>query len=600
MKLACVSLLGLFLATAPWPIPAQTASTENSSSQMTRNPAMASVAGIVTKDTGGEPVKKALVELIAENQAAAGNHTALTGADGTFHMDNIAPGRYRLFAERTGYLEVDKHRPRSDGRLLTLSAGQEIKDVLIRLQAAAVIEGRVTDDDGDPLPEAQVAVLRQTFAMGRQHWEQTGGERTNDLGEYRIANLPAGSYYISVTPPPDFKSLIEAANAPASDPSNAAGGSPERPVPTSYMTTYYPGTKDRSQAAPIDLHPGDDFPANFSLTPSPSVLIRGSITNLAPGGSALVVLQSKDSNLMQSAAEVKKNGSFEIRDVSPGTYMLVATITDRSGTRLARQILQVASANLDGIRLAPQSGGWIHGYLRLETKTKMGRLTPAKVFLSLLSADGDDDVSSAMPIGAGLTTLSSVIGDGSAQSGESFAPQTHVKADGSFEWKDVPPGHYYIQFSGDESVSPNWFLKSAVVAGRDVTDSGLSVNGGASVLDLVASSDGAVIDGLVASAKGEPVANGVVAAVPEPRLRSRTDRYYKTVTDQSGHFTLHGVTPGEYTLIAWESVDGEAYYNPEFLNKYAGQGKGLHLTEGERTSLKLQAVPWEEVTADQE
>jgi hypothetical protein len=599
MKLACVSLLGFLLGAGP--TLAQTAATEISaaSSQMARNPAGATVAGIVTKDPGGEPVKKALVELIAENQAAGGNHTSLTGADGAFHIDNIAPGRYRLFAERTGYLEVDKHRPRSDGRLLALTAGQELKDVLIRLQAAAVIEGRVTDEDGDPLSEAQVAVLRQTFAFGRRHWEQMGGERTNDLGEFRIANLPAGSYYISVTPPPDLKSLIEAANAPASDPRNAMNGLPERPVPTSYIMTYYPGTKDRSQAAPIDLHPGDDFPANFSLTPSPSVVIRGSVTNLAPSASALVVLQSKDLNLPQSAAEVKRNGSFEIRDVSPGAYTLVATITDRSGTRLARQTLQVASANLDGIRLVPQPGGWIHGYLRLETKTKIGRLTPAKVFLSLLSADGDDDVSSAMPIGAGLAALPQVIADGSVESGESFAPQTHVKADGSFEWKDVPAGHYYIQFSGDESVSSDWFLKSVVVAGRDVTDSGFSVNGGSSVLDLVASSDGAVVDGLVANTKSEPVANAVVVAVPEPRLRSRTDRYYKTVTDQSGRFTLHGVTPGAYTLIAWESVDGEAYYNPEFLNKYAGQGKALHLTEGERTSVQLQAVSWEEVTADQ-
>jgi hypothetical protein len=204
-----------------------------------------------------------------------------------------------------------------------------------------------------------------------------------------------------------------------------------------------------------------------------------------------------------------------------------------------------------------------------------------------------------MPIGAGLAALSQVIANDSVESGESFAPQTHVKADGSFEWKDVPAGHYYIQFSGDESVSSDWFLKSVVVAGRDVTDSGFSVNGGSSVLDLVASSDGAVVDGLVANTKSEPVANAVVVAVPEPRLRSRTDRYYKTVTDQSGRFTLHGVTPGAYTLIAWESVDGEAYYNPEFLNKYAGQGKALHLTEGERTSVQLQAVSWEEVTADQ-
>src|SRR5258708_31393710 len=205
------------------------------------------------------------------------------------------------------------------------------------------MQGRVSAGDGDTLPGAEGAVLRQTFALGRRNWEQAGGERTNDLGEYRIANLPAGSYYISVTPPLDFKSLIEAANAPVSDARNAASGSPERPAPTSYKTTYYPGTKERTQAAPIDLHAGDDFPANFSLTPSPSVLIRGSVTNLAPGASALVMLQSKDSNLTQSAAEVKKNGSFEVRDVSAGGYTLGATITDASGSRLARQTGQVGS-----------------------------------------------------------------------------------------------------------------------------------------------------------------------------------------------------------------------------------------------------------------
>src|SRR5258708_26672848 len=404
------------------------------------------------------------------------------------------------------------------------------------------MQGRVSAGDGDTLPGAEGAVLRQTFALGRRNWEQAGGERTNDLGEYRIANVPAGSYCVSVTPPLDFKSLIEAANAPASDPRNAATGSPERPAPTSYKTTYYPGTKERTQAAPVDLHAGDDFPANFSLTPSPSVLIRGSITNLAPGDSAVVMLQSKDSNLtQQSAAEGKKNGSFEIRDVSPGAYTLVGAVTDATGTKLARQTVQVSSANVEGLRLALQPGGWIHGYLRLESKTRMGRFTPAKVSLSLLPGDGDDDVSSAMPIL------------------ERFAPLAHVNFDGSFEWKDVPPGHYYIQFSGDESMSPDWFLKSAVAGGRDVIDTGFSVNGGAALLDLVASADGAAVDGLVANAKGAPVANAVVVAVPEPRFRSRTERYYKTVTDHSRHFTLHGATPGAYTPIGADTRKREPF-----------------------------------------
>ncbi len=146
----------------------------------------------------------------------------LSGADGSFRIENVVPGRYRLFVERTGYQEIDKHRLRSEGRVLTLSAGQEMKDLTIRLQAAAVVEGRVSDEDGDPMPEAQVAVLRQTFVAGHSHWEQVGAERTNDLGEYRIPGLAAGNYFVSVTPPPDFRSLIETmGNTPEELPAHA-------------------------------------------------------------------------------------------------------------------------------------------------------------------------------------------------------------------------------------------------------------------------------------------------------------------------------------------------------------------------------------------
>ena len=72
---------------------------------------------------------------------------------------------------------------------------------------------------------------------------------------------------------------------------------------------------------------------------------------------------------------------------------------------------------------------------------------------------------------------------------------------------------------------------------------------------------------MVVDQKGQPVANAVIVAVPEARLRARVDRYRKTVSDQSGHFTLRGISPGNYTLLAWESVDGDAYYNPDFRTR---------------------------------
>src|SRR6266568_5385383 len=68
----------------------------------------AEISGVVTKDPGREPVKKALIELIAENQAEGGDYTAVSGPDGVFHIEGIVPGRYHLFAERTGFLEIDK------------------------------------------------------------------------------------------------------------------------------------------------------------------------------------------------------------------------------------------------------------------------------------------------------------------------------------------------------------------------------------------------------------------------------------------------------------------------------------------------------------
>ena len=553
MKLASAFLLSVFLGRA---VVAQEAPKPR-----------AAIEGIVTSDPDSQPLKKALIELIAENQSEAGNYTTLTGPDGTFRIDNIVPGRYHLFAERTGFLDADKQHGRTDGRILNLTAGQELKDLHLRLQAAAVIHGRVTDEDGDPLPNAEVTALRQTYLAGHKHWEQAGAERTNDLGEYRIASLPAGNIYISVNPPPDFKSLIENAGTAA----ESRNPKSDPPASQTYQTTYYPGTSDRSQATPIPLHSGDEFPANFTLTPSPSLSIRGSVVNVPPRASATIMLQSRDFSLILNGAEIHKDGSFIIHDVSPGSYTILASIEGTPVPMTARQQLQVGSTNIEGVRLSPQPGTTIHGRVRVEASKRASGFNPDRIFLALQSAEGEQD-------------------EVSFAGRETFSNLAHVAPDGSFQWTDVPAGTYHVQVVGDSAANEGWFVKSVGAGGADISDSGLTVSGGTIAMDLVVSANGGFVDGVVVDHKGEPLANAIVVAVPESRLRSSLDRYRKSVADQSGRFSLRGIQPGTYTVLAWESVDGEAYYNPDFLKAYDGQGNSLRVEEGDHKSLQIQAI----------
>ena len=528
----------------------------------------AAIEGIVIKDPGSEPVKKAVIELIAEDQQQGGNYTAVTGADGGFRIEGIKPGRYHLFAERTGYIESTDHGGRSRGRTLTLTAGQELKDIQVRFAAAAIVTGRVTDEDGDPLENAEVTVLRRSFSSGRTRLQQVGSERTNDLGEYRVPGLAAGSYYISVNPPPDFKSLLDSENSPAAE-KNRPSSNGEKPS-ASYHTTYYPGTLDRSQAEPIQLHAGDEFPANFSLTPSPTLTIRGVVTNLPPNSSATIMLQSSDFNVVFNGAEVHRDGSFVIRDVSPGAYTIVASVENASVPMIARQSLRVSSNNVDGLRLVAQTGTSIRGRLRWEGKTDDSPSNSGQILLALSPSDSDADA-----------VMDFSVGDG-------FSPVAQMTADGAFQWTNVPPGNYSLRLGSERKDAANWFLKSVVVGGRATDFSSISVGGGVMVLDVIASANGGIIEGIVTDSQGEPVADAVVVAAPEERLRS--GRFLKTVSDQRGRFSLHGIAPGQYSLFAWDDVDGDVYYDPDFLKNYEQQAISLRIAEGDHKSLQLQVI----------
>jgi Carboxypeptidase regulatory-like domain len=101
-----------------------------------------------------------------------------------------------------------------------------------------------------------------------------------------------------------------------------------------------------------------------------------------------------------------------------------------------------------------------------------------------------------------------------------------------------------------------YFTKSVNLKGRDVSDSDFTV-GAATFLNVVVSANGATIEGKVVDDKGKPAAFATVVDVPDTERRGRPDLYQQDTTNEDGHFSLRGLNPGIYTVLAFEELQDD-------------------------------------------
>ena len=523
----------------------------------------ASVSGIVVKDPGSEPLKKVLVQIIAENQTAAGTYTASTDAEGRFHAEQMEPGRYQIFLEKSGFAAVNERGNKSEVSVVTLQSGQSLGDLVLRMQPTAVISGRVTDEDGDPM--AEVRIIAQLQKPGKTNRETVGSTSTNDLGEYRLAGLFAGKYLISAVPPPDFRDYEKTAKPSSStaspDPQDSARSE------TRYLATYYPGTFDVAQASLIALKAGDDVPVSLTLAPSRTFRVRGIVTAISATDKPTVELRSKSGESVHAAPEVASDGQFEVRGVAPGAYTLIASSGSEAHPLSAKEDITVVSGDVSGVKLVPAPTFSLSGHLRVERKSSSSITQYA---VNLRPAHFPDNSSIFM-------------------SQDVFGTNAAVDEHGNFQWSGIVAGNYLIQVFGGERPG-KYFLKSASMGGQEI-DTGFQANGPA-IIDVVISYNGGEIAGTVSqkssdSDNARAASNTIVVAVPEEKYRTLPDRFATGVTDQNGHFTVSGLPPGNYTVFAWQDIDENIYRDPEFLRAQAPNGKAVKVEPGSRQQIDL-------------
>ena len=535
-----------------------------------------SVTGKVVQDPGGQGIRKVIVELVAGEGGEAGKeYRTATDASGVFRLEGVEGGNYSVELTRPGFFPEKK---RAQEWTITLEAGQQLTDLTYKMQATGVISGRIVDADGDPLGNVGVRAIRhgKAAAMSLRRSQEvtvigesmidgplTNQAITNDLGEYRIANLQPGEYEVEAEPPV----FIE----PAPNPTDK-GRQRDKVL---FTKTYYPGAMEEGQAGFVQVVSGGTATANVTLLTNRAYRVGGMVSG---GGGAQVeqiVLVSAGGTQLQE--NVEEGGKFEFQNVPPGTYearvLLVTGVAEgRPPTmkvELVRTPIVVESADVTGLDLVPEAGGTAKGRFRAEDDAQID-WTQLQVRLEPAAEAAGSGARS--PVDALGTQLDPV----------------EVAADGTFEISNVPGGNYQVGISVKSEIYRDFYVKSVKESGREVVDTGFAVTGGAE-LEVVASAKGATIEGTVVDAEGKPATNAEVTALPAAGQKMRPDAYQVDRTNAQGQYMLRGMNPGQYVVVALEGAH-EDVRSAVFATKYGVAGEAVELSEGEKKTMELKVV----------
>jgi hypothetical protein len=517
-----------------------------------------SVQGRVLQEPDGLPVRKASVQLNGlpgpgPQGRGATQYSAISDAEGRFTIAEIEPGHYFVTVEHPGFVQSAGGNHRSS---IAVQVGSGKNELILRMQPAAIITGKIVDLDGDAMGGVSVTATRVGSSAAGRTVHSFGNAGTNDLGEFRISELRAGRYKITAIPPPGARPL-ELKDSNGKD----------QPI---YLPTHYPGVLNEEHAVPLEIHAGAETRVNFGLLTGRAYHVSGSVTGI-PSKSSMAQIILEGAGTAQE--ELGEGGRFEFKNVLPGSYVPRLIVVSFDGGKPAMQMLrlgqpiEVHDASVEGLLLRPEVGGEVRGKFRLDAEQKFDWRQLAAIL---------------MPVEGGGAEF--VAGDANGMPNSS-----NVSSDGSFELKNVPGGAYQLVVGADSDKLADYFTKSVNLGGRDVTDSGFTVIS-ETYLDVVVSAKGASISGRVVDTKGQPIANATVVDIPSPEHRGRLDLYQRSTTDASGNFSLHGLSAGKYSVLAFEELQQDVR-QPEFLRLYGSRGEMIELEEGARKSVVLKVIP---------
>ena len=505
----------------------------------------------------GRAVPRAQVRLIPQGDLQR-SRAVLAGADGRFEFREVAAGNIQLAASKAGYPAIISNASTggtaapSSNTSFDLADGETRERIDLALSRGGTLEGRVTDELGDPFEGASVEVLQVRYEAGRRHLRAAGGAPrvTDDLGRYRLYNLPSGQFIVSA----------------------AVGVAPAADVP-GYARAYFPGTPNAGEAQLVSIGPTRAVvDINFSMSRTRTAHVSGKVQANGQLGLIRLMLmpgrQSASATSVPVNTQVLSDGTFEFPVVPPGQYVIRAEGFPRDTWHegeFGTLPVSVNDADVKDLVLHTSSGSSLEGRVTLDTND--GSKTPALQDVALTPVPVDFDLSPSKPATAS------------------------IHSDGSFEIRGVN-GPRRLQLL---RAPAGWALKEIRVNGTDVTDRPLPfgrADQSLSDVEVVLTDRVNELSGTITDDHGRPAPDAILIVVSTEREdwypASRFLR--KAVAGSDGAYTLSGLPAGRYHAAAVARLPDEgedAWQDSAFLDSLVSQASPVTFGDGQKQVLTM-------------
>ncbi len=547
------------------------------------------VAGTVLAVAGhDQPVPARRATVTVSGQGLALGRSVVTDDSGHFVFSSLPAGRFTLTASKSGYLAgaFGAMRPGRPGIPIVLAEGGRLTDIAVTITHGAAIAGTVRDELGVPALGIVVSAFR---VLPGNSLSTAVTAVVDDRGAYRIFGLAAGDYIVSASKTLGGLGEIGAMSAAEIDRKLAAlaarrpgrGAAPPRPQAetpppsraTSFAPVFFPRAFSAADASTIALDVSDErLGVDIVLARVRTAGVSGTVAGLPPSVTLLLTLTQSgpvQPTAMHGPSLLPRpagDGPFQFSNVTPGHYTLNARGGATNAPLWARAEVDVTGEDVQGIGLSFQPAFHLNGRLMFEGST------PPPDDLSAVRVGLIDE-----------SSVKSTAAMGAASGGPSSAGSTTDRR-GVFDVGGLTPGTYRLTTSLLPSAT-GWWLRSAVVNGRDVLDMPLVIDpAGPPPSALLTFSDRRTrLSGAIETPPGGTASDYAIVVFPEERSlwlpRARRIRSVRAATD--GSYEIRDLPPGVYRLAALTDLAPDDLIDPVFFDGLLPGSIRIALSEGE-------------------